>query len=382
MGTFILGISINAPILAFSNLQLRILQATDQNNKYCFSEYLSLRIATLLLTLVIILLTFCSNYDFDTKLVIIGVGLSKVIESLSDIFFGLFQKVERMEIMSISLMVKGVISLSIFLIVMNQSGNLLLSIVLMTISWLIILLIFDIPNGLKLLSINSLRDLNLFRDRIQLFQMISDAAPLGIVTGLMSLETNIPRYFVEYYFGGRELGIFASIYYVMMTGQIVIISISQSAIPRIAKYFHNGNYKDIRKLLIRLTSYVFLICIFLICCSGLFGKEILTIIYTESYAYRSNLFFWITIALCIEFVNILLAAVLRGMCKFKSLLYVKIFSIGFLLTMCFFFVEKTKSVLGISTALILNSLVSLLVYSLLLIYFLQIKKTEQLRNAG
>src|SRR3954469_7592651 len=46
VGQFALGLAVTAPILMFSNLQLRAIQATDARREYRFGHYLALRLAT------------------------------------------------------------------------------------------------------------------------------------------------------------------------------------------------------------------------------------------------------------------------------------------------------------------------------------------------
>src|SRR4051812_45337492 len=54
VGQFALGLAITAPVLMFSNLQMRGIQATDAKREYSFGDYLGLRLLTTLLALLII----------------------------------------------------------------------------------------------------------------------------------------------------------------------------------------------------------------------------------------------------------------------------------------------------------------------------------------
>ena len=66
------------------------------------------------------------------------------------------------------------------------------------------------------------------------------ALPLGFVMMLVSLNTNVPRYFIEHYQGTRDLGIYAAITYLMVAGTTVVAALGQSASPRLAQYFADG----------------------------------------------------------------------------------------------------------------------------------------------
>jgi len=112
VGQFTLGLAITAPIIMFTNLQLRTVQATDANDEYTFYEYFTLRLILTLLGLLLITgITLISNYHSETILVILLVGFCKAVESISDIFYGLFQKHERMDRIGKSKIMRGFISL-------------------------------------------------------------------------------------------------------------------------------------------------------------------------------------------------------------------------------------------------------------------------------
>lgn len=80
LGQFTLGLAVTAPVLMFTNLQLRIVQATDAKRQYLFSDYFGLRLlGTGLAMLVIAAITALSRYTWETSLVILLVGASKGI---------------------------------------------------------------------------------------------------------------------------------------------------------------------------------------------------------------------------------------------------------------------------------------------------------------
>ncbi|PYV40913.1 MAG: hypothetical protein DMG06_18790, partial [Acidobacteria bacterium] len=113
IGQFSLGLAIATPVLMFTNLQLRVVQASDARRLYSFGEYLGLRMVTTLMGLVIIaVIAFASGYHPRTAMVILAVGAAKAVESLSDAYYGLFQLDERLDRVGKSMMLKGVASMA------------------------------------------------------------------------------------------------------------------------------------------------------------------------------------------------------------------------------------------------------------------------------
>ncbi len=54
VGQFALGLAIAAPVVMFTNLQLRGVLATDARNEYRFGDYLALRLCATLLAMLTI----------------------------------------------------------------------------------------------------------------------------------------------------------------------------------------------------------------------------------------------------------------------------------------------------------------------------------------
>lgn len=220
LGQFTLGLAITAPVIMFTNLQLRIIQATDAKRQYLFGDYLALRlIFTGLALFLIVGVTFTAGYRWETSLIILLIGLAKAFESISDIFYGLIQQHERMDRIAISMTIKGLLSLCFLSLGVYITGNALWGTIGLAVAWAIVLVSYDIQSGALMLKglpktlqseISGIRDLFVvIKPRWHLEtqrQLIALSLPLGIVMMLISLNSNIPRYFIERYLGERELG--------------------------------------------------------------------------------------------------------------------------------------------------------------------------------
>lgn len=207
VGQFTLGLAITAPVIMFTNLQLRIVQATDTRKHYSFSDYLGLRLISTALALAIItVISLLGGFRWETSLVIFLMGLAKAFESTSDIFHGLIQQHERMDRIATSLMIKGPLSLLLLGIGVYVSGNILWGLLGLVFAWAVVLVAWDIRSGILMLHRSQLQPRWHGKTLVQLVWL---CLPLGFVMMLISLNINIPRYFIERYLGERELGIFA-----------------------------------------------------------------------------------------------------------------------------------------------------------------------------
>jgi len=300
VGKFTLGLAVTAPIFMLTNLQLQTVQVTDVKQQYLFSDYLGLRlIATGLSLVAIAIIIWLTNYGWETSLVILLVGLAKAIESISDIYYGLLQQQERMDRNAISLMIKGTFSLLLLGLGVYLSGNLIWGLIGLIIAWIIALLTYDIRSSVLILH-------QIPRPRWHqktLAKLTWLSLPLGLVMMLISLNSNIPRYFIEQYLGKRELGIFAAIAYLMVVGNMVVSALGQSASPRLAKYYKAGNKTAFQLLVLQLIGIGFMIGAIGISVAVVAGRQILSIVYQPEYAEYTNLLVWLMMAAGIGYIS-------------------------------------------------------------------------------
>jgi O-antigen/teichoic acid export membrane protein len=354
VGQFALGYAISAPIMMFTNLNLRIMQATDARGEYPFNYYLGLRLITIFLALLLIAGIFLFfNIAWDTKLIIMIIGVAKAVESLSDIFFGLMQKYEQMDRIGISFIIKGILSLLALSLGLYLGGSLLLGVILMACAWLSIFLFYDIRNALIILEgadhTNKLIDVKMvsrytimkpdFNSKI-LKRLAWIAFPLGIVDLLNSFNVNLPRYFIGYFLGERELGIFAAISYSLFAGFTVIQALGQSASPRLAQYFVTGKLRSFCKLIFGLLSFTVglgLVGILLIW--GL-GREFLSLVYKPEYALNQDLFLLLAVGAIFASLATFLRMGMTAARYFRIQMPIYILSIVVSALTCYFLIPR------------------------------------------
>jgi O-antigen/teichoic acid export membrane protein len=300
VGQFALGLAVTAPIIMFANLQLRGVQATDARQEYGFAEYLGLRLVTTAIALlVIVAIAFVSGHRGETALVIVVVGIAKASEALSDVFYGLLQQRERMDRIAKSMMIKGPLSLAFLSVGVQLTQRVLWGVVGLAIAFLLVLVAYDTRSGARVLGVRSQEHrvggwLVLWKARWRmctLAQLAWLALPLGVVMMLISLSSNIPRYFISRYWGERELGMFAAIAYLQKAGTTVVGALGQSASPRLAKYYAMGSVSAFRDLLLRLLVIGALLGSAGVLVALLAGREILGLLYQPEYA-RRDVFVW------------------------------------------------------------------------------------------
>jgi len=297
VGKFSLALAVCAPIIMFANLQLRIIQATDAKDEYCFGDYLGLRLTAISLALLAIAgIAIVAGYHWETTLVILAVGFAKVFESVSDVIYGLLQKHERMDRVAISKAIKGPLSLLTLGGLVWMTGSVLCGVLGLAVAWLALLLTYDLRNACRLASIHPRLE------RHTAWQLTRLALPLGLVTMLISLTTNVPRYFVESHWGEGELGYYSAMAYLMVVGNTVVSALGQSATPRLAKYYATGDGYAFARLLLRLVGIGTALGAVGVAMAAIFGHSILAVLYRPDYAKYANVLVWLMVAAGIGYV--------------------------------------------------------------------------------
>ena len=300
VGQFTLGLAVTAPVIMFTNLHLRSVQATDAKQQFIFNDYLGLRLlSTGLALLIIAAIALFSGYEKETLLVILLIGVAKALESMSDLFYGLIQQQERMDRIAVSLMIKGPLSLLMLGIGVSISGSVIWGAVGLVFAWSIVLVGYDIRSGVLMLNQMPQPRWHLKT----LLKLVWLALPLGFVMMLISLNSNIPRYFIEQYLGKRELGIFAALAYLMVAGGMVVSAVGESATPRLAKYYSSGDSKAFRTLLFKLVGIAALLGSAGVLVAVVAGRQLLSVIYRPEYAEQTNLFVWLMVAAGISYIS-------------------------------------------------------------------------------
>lgn len=326
VGQFSLALAIATPVLTFSNLHLRAVQATDARRLYSFAEYLQLRVVMTLAGIAVIAgITWFGHYERRTAMVILAVALAKGIETLSDIHYGLFQLNDRLDQTGRSAMLRGGLSVGVLGAVLYMTRDVFWGCVGLALVWLAALLFFDVRRG-RCLALRSVRagqppdwrSSSLLR-RAHAFQrqrnLMRLALPLGLVTTIASVNLNMPRYFIHSRFGEHQLGIFSAMAYAALAMTLVSDSLGHCALPRLSRLYAGGRLAEFRSLLLRLLAVACALGVASLVAVQFMGTRLLTIFYSQEYATHERVFILLVLAIAIHCAaGVLTSGILSARC--------------------------------------------------------------------
>ncbi len=234
VGEYALGMAVSAPIVLFANFQLRALLASDIRDQFPLSQYLSFRFVSLLAAIVVVAGVAIFSESMSPRAgIIVLVGLAQALEFVGDTYYGYMQRRERLDRLSRSLMMKGPLSLALLCAAMYFTHSVFWAVAGLILGRCLILLLWD--SRLDFATPGIGRPVCLEWNSAAMLRLLRTAAPLGIISMLVSLNSSVPRYFVEGHLGSAELGIFSAIMSLLTTGSLVVSAFGQSIFLPVAQ---------------------------------------------------------------------------------------------------------------------------------------------------
>jgi O-antigen/teichoic acid export membrane protein len=298
VGQYGIALAIGAPVMAFANLQLRGLQATDAKRQFDFGDYFGLRvISTSVAMVMIVVLAVRSGQSNTVTLAAIFLGLRAGVLSISDVFYGFFQQHERLDKVAQATIWSNGVNWLAFVVGLVATEDLVIAVACATLAALIPLAVHNLPTARAIVSATG-RQMSLRPrwDIARLRPLFKQALPLAIVSFLISLNANIPRYFFAGSVGLDDLGIFVALLSFLIASDTMGQAVAQTISPRLARLYAANDRRAFVSLLGRVEMIAATATIVGIGAAGLLGPEVVSLVYEAQYAQEPAAIVWLAIA--------------------------------------------------------------------------------------
>lgn len=269
---------------------MRIFQISDTQNKYSQPEYVGFRIQTLILGCILLVpYTLVVGIDLDTTLVVLIFLLFKIDESFCDVFYGIDQRNERMDIIGISQITRGALLLSGFCLSLAFFNSLKSACASMFLLCFLVTLFFDVRQASRFGHV-----FPRINFRVTL-QILFECAPLVIGALCMSSVVAVARQYYGGTFGVENLGIYAAV----ATPAVIVQALARFLYSPVLTPLANRLAKSTPSflaLLRRVLLSIFLVSIVAVLLLSLIGPPLLVIIYGDSIADYTYLFTYVLIS--------------------------------------------------------------------------------------
>ena len=307
VGEYALGMAVSAPVVLLANFQLRALLASDVWNQFTFSKYLTFRLVSLgVALLVVACAAVYAQADWGRRGIILLVGFGQVLEYISETYYGLMQKHERIDRIARSLLLKGPVSLAALCLAMYATRSVAWAVFGLALGRLAILLVWDARLGFaaKGEHVPAARiEARIEWDGGEMLGLLRAALPLGVISMLGSLIPNIPRYFINVFEGSAGLGIFSAIASLLTAGTLVVSTFGQASFLPVVKACAEADRAKYRMLVWQAMALAGGLGVVAIVASVLFGRSLLIHLFRREYG---------------EYTDILVRLMIAGMMMFMA----------------------------------------------------------------
>jgi O-antigen/teichoic acid export membrane protein len=253
-------------------------QVTDAKNRFSSREYIILKIATSIIALAAALVfIFVNQYDFNKSALLLSLVLYKMFEAVADALYGILQRRNKLYIAGISLTLRAVVSVAIFLAVDILTHNLLLSSLCLTCISFLFLIGFDYFNVAQTEKIEIFSG-SLKQYIIDSKIIVKKNLAVFLVGVLPIVILNLPRYFIDIFHQNQQgyygILILPAAFVAMLASFIIA-----PHLVKISQLYQAKKIKQLKNIVGKIFQVVIIIGLATTLLTWLFGAFVLTAIF-------------------------------------------------------------------------------------------------------
>lgn len=272
-GNLAIAMAIGNLTATIALFNLRPIQVSDVENSFSSSQFVSFRVVTSLAACLISIgyaLLTVAPYCFE---VVVAYIAFKIADSFVDVFHGIDQCHNRLDIVGKSQMIRGVLVVVIFSVTIVLTNDLVLAIWLISVATIAVVILFDYRKSSRLEAFG----LDFSARSIKSLFAVCTPGLLG-----MLLCTYVVTYARQYYgttYGSYYLGIYAAIATPSVVVQLLAGYLYYPLLGPIAEFWKQKKYKKLFLISIRFFACLSALVVLCIVFFALFGEFFFGLIY-------------------------------------------------------------------------------------------------------
>lgn len=279
---------------AFSNAQLmytigafeiRPLQSTDVEEKFAFNDYFSLRIITCIVMMAVTTVyVMVSGFGRIKSLTIWIVCLYKMVEAVADVFAGMFQQHERIDLSGKTSTFRPVLSTISFGIVLYATKNLVAASFSMVIASTLLFFIYD-------LRLRKIFDNIVCRFSASgIIKLVKEALPLFLAAFINMYMNNAPKYAINRNFSDDIQNYYNIIFMPAFVINLFSLFAFRPLLTELARDWNDKSMKAFNRIVRNILLWILFLTVVSMAGAYLVGAQILGAVYgTSVIQYRKEL---------------------------------------------------------------------------------------------
>lgn len=238
-GIFTYAFALCVFLYVFALYYNRPFQVSDAKNKFSFNDYFTSRATTSLLSFIIIFIfTIINQFGVFESSVILLLSGFRIIEAISDCFYGAIQKKNKLYQTGISLSLKAIFGLLAFSLIDLFTKDLILALIGLVIVNLLFFFIYDFKNFRKLYTER------IKLDFIHLKPILKTCLSIAIFSTLAIYLSNCQKYILPYYESNEIQAIFGIL---IMPATVLSLAGTYLINPFISHFTNHHIQKEYKK---------------------------------------------------------------------------------------------------------------------------------------
>lgn len=252
----------------------RVYQVTEVNKDVKDTEYISNRIISCLLMMVIgIAFVLFKKYSLYKSLIFILLAFFKCLEAFSDVLYGILQKNDLLNKVGKSYFIKAALSILTFVIADIITRNIIISCVSIILIWIIITLFYDFKNVKKIVNLKEERNTN------NIINIFKNGFFVFAITFLGLYIMNAPKYAIDSYLEESIQAIFGIIVMPATVMGLIGQFLIHPYLNRIVQLYNEKDSKSLNKLVLKIIAYIAAFGIVASIAAYLLGVPVLNLVY-------------------------------------------------------------------------------------------------------
>lgn len=300
-GVFTLAFSHAQLMYYIGTLEVRPIQSTDVRQKYRFSSYFSLRLASCVL-MVLVCLVYALTMDADPmkKRIVMYVCLYKTVEAVLDVFTAMYQQHDRIEFSGKISVVRVGLTLAVFTGVLWISRDLEIAALAMVGAGIVTLLTYNLSVWRKF------TDAQIRLDFSKVKEILIACFPLFVSVFVMLYISNAPKYAINTYctdvIQNRYSILFMPAFAINLMSQFVL----RPLLTTMAKLWTGGEIRKFTGNVMKMMIGLAVITAAGVLGAWLLGIPVLNLLYHVNLAQDRPILLWVMVYGGLNAINIFL----------------------------------------------------------------------------
>ncbi len=308
---FVMGVV--QPLFMLLRMGLRSNLATDAKREFSFETFLTIRvIASLLLFVLPVMIIWTVRPEY--LVLAVPIALMNAAESHSDLCYGALQRAGRPQIVARSMLIRGPAALLLFGTILYVTRDAQIAFWAQTVVWILVQVFHDFP-GVRQAG----ETLALDRDFRRIAALTRNTSLLGLGQFFASLQTNVPRFFVETILGTVAMSLFTTVSALQPAAVSLFITLEQALGWRLSQIWVEGRSSAFYAMLRKMLCIAIGVAGLGICLSFVIAKPLLLLAFGPDYVAASPLLIWFAVAIGIQLVSSVLQTAITAQRRFSSL---------------------------------------------------------------